>query len=85
MGPKEINVEADFTSIWLGCHAWVEPRSRWSGQMAIDALKALQGWVIDRGFQEGEFDVTGAESWMASCRLLLHAPYPGRSGAILIL
>ena len=53
--------------------------------MAIDALKALQGWIIDRGFQEGEFDVTGAESWFASCRLFLHAPDPERSGAVLIL
>ena len=53
--------------------------------MAIDALKALRGWIIDKGFQEGEFDVTGVESWMANCRLLLHAPNPGRSGTNLIL
>ena len=50
--------------------------------MAINTLKTLQEWVAEKGFQEGDFDVTDATQWLATCRLLLHVPYPGLAGAI---
>ncbi len=82
IGPKDINVEADFTTLWLGCHAYVEPRSRWSNQVAIDTLKSLQTYITAQGFVESEFDVTDATSWLATCKIFLHPPsMPGVTGA----
>jgi len=83
IGPREINVEADFTTLWLSCHAYVEPRSRWSNQVAIDTLKSLQTYIkAQEGFEECEFDVTDATSWLANCKFFLHPPsFPGVTGA----
>ena len=77
IGPKDINVDADFTTIWLGCHAWIEPRTRWTNTVAIDTLKALQGYLEVNGFWESDFDVTALNYWLATCQLRLHAPSPG--------
>lgn len=82
IGPKDLSVEADWTTLWLGCHAWVDSRSRWSNQMAIDMLKTLQEWIRENGFWETDFDVTNPNSWLANCQLLLYQPYPQRSSPI---
>ena len=77
IGPRDINVDADWTPIWLGCHAWIEPRTRWTNQFAVDMLKSLREYLREKGFVEAEFDVTENSSWLATCQLRLYPPYPG--------